>query len=84
MYTDIAGLETAIAAKSVERLERMYHLFSRVDGLKLLCEEFKINVQVSLGIDVCNHADSNLNRSEKRVGNCERHRKRRRNGGSPP
>ncbi|KLO17574.1 Cullin-domain-containing protein [Schizopora paradoxa] len=42
------GLENAIASKNIAGLGRMYSLFSRVDGLKRLCEEFKAKVTASV------------------------------------
>ena len=41
------GVATAIDSRDMEGLTRMYTLFARVDGLKLLCDEFKLHVHVS-------------------------------------
>ena len=40
------GIITAMDKKDIEGLKRMYILFSRVDGLKLLCDQFKSHVHV--------------------------------------
>ncbi|TDL22313.1 Cullin-domain-containing protein [Rickenella mellea] len=40
------GIVIALDSANVDALARMYSLFSRVDGLKLLCEAFKAHVHV--------------------------------------
>ncbi|KAH8111451.1 Cullin-domain-containing protein [Phellopilus nigrolimitatus] len=38
------GIVTTVDGKDTEGLKRMYDLFARVDGLKLLCDAFKVHV----------------------------------------